>query len=36
MEHQRPEPKATTLVIFGICLLVVIIAIIVVAAVLGS
>lgn len=36
MEHDGPEPKAKTLVIFGICLLVAIVSIIVMAAVLGT
>jgi hypothetical protein len=36
MDHDGPEPKATTLVLFGIGLLAVIVTIIVVAAVLGS
>lgn len=36
MDHDGPEPKATTLILFGIGLLTTIIAIIVVAAVLGS
>jgi hypothetical protein len=36
MEHEGPEPKAKTLILFGIGLLATIVAIIVVAAVLGS
>lgn len=34
--HEGPEPKAKTLILFGIGLLTTIIAIIVVAAILGS
>jgi hypothetical protein len=36
MDHEGPEPKARTLILFGIGLLTTIVAIIVVAAVLGS
>ncbi len=36
MEHEGPEPKAKTLILFGIGLLMAIVAIIVVAALLGT
>lgn len=35
-EHEGPEPRIRTLVMFGAVMLVVIVAIIVVAAILGS
>jgi hypothetical protein len=36
MEHEGPEPSARALIIFGICLLVTIVAIIVLAAFLAA
>jgi hypothetical protein len=36
MDHEEPEPRAKTLVLFGIGLLMVIVSIIVVAALLGT
>jgi hypothetical protein len=36
MEHDRTEPRAKTLVIFGICLVLMIVAIITLAALLGT
>ena len=36
MEHDGPEPRAKVLVIFGICLTLVILSIIGVAALLGA
>ena len=36
MDHDGPEPKARTLILFGIGLLTTIVAIIVVAALLGA
>jgi len=36
MDREGPEPKATTLVLFGIGLLLTIVSIIVVAALLGA
>lgn len=36
MEHDGPEPRAKTLVIFGICLVLMIVAIIALAALLGA
>ena len=36
MEHEGAEPRAKTLVIFGICLLLAIVGIIVLAALLGA
>ena len=36
MDHDRPEPSAKALIIFGICLLVTILSIIALAALLGA
>jgi hypothetical protein len=36
MDHERPEPSAKALIIFGICLLATILSIIVLAALLGA
>jgi hypothetical protein len=36
MEHEGTEPRAKALVIFGICLVLMIVSIIVLAAVLGA
>jgi len=36
VDHEGPEPKATTLILFGVGLLLTIVAIIVVAALLGA